>query len=53
MRVYWTAVAAIIILAGLAVVSLNSIQQSIATAYLSNSTRLDQQERVNWFGREG
>jgi hypothetical protein len=53
MRVCWTAVLAIIVLAGIAMFSLDSIQQSIATAYLSNSTRLDQQERVNWYGREG
>lgn len=31
---------------------LNSFQESIANAYIGSSVRLDQQERVNSYGRE-
>jgi Tfp pilus assembly protein PilO len=53
MRIFlMSAVVAAVLAAGWAF-GLNSVQESIANAYVGSSVRLDQQERVNNIGREG
>lgn len=50
MRVFILSVAAAAIIAGLAYVSLNSYQESTASAYTTGSARLDWQEQSNFYG---
>ena len=52
MRIFIVSLAAVAILAGAAYLTLSPFQQSIADAYVTSSSRLDQQESVNWYGRE-
>lgn len=53
MRIFLlSALVAIILAVGWAY-GLNAFQDSIANAYIGSSVRLDQQERVNTYGREG
>lgn len=53
MRVFFLSALVAIVLALVWAYGLSTIQQSIASANISNSVRLDQQERVNLYGREG
>jgi hypothetical protein len=53
MRVFLCAVAAAAVLAAGAHFALNSVQESTAAANTTGSARLDQQESVNDYGREG
>jgi hypothetical protein len=52
MRVFILSVAAAAIIAGISYVSLNSFQESTATAYTTGSARLDWQEQSDVYGRE-
>lgn len=52
MRVFLIAVAAAVVLAAGAYVTLNAVQESSADAYATSGARLDQQESVNDYGRE-
>jgi hypothetical protein len=52
MRVFILSAMVAIVLAVAAAYGLSAFQESIATANISNSVRLDQQERVNIYGRE-
>ena len=53
MRAFFLAVLVAVVLAVGWAYGLNAFQQSIATAYIGESVRFDQQERVNFLGREG
>jgi hypothetical protein len=53
MRVFVFAATAATVIAVVAHFSLNAIQKSSAQAYSTSATRLDQQERVNNYGRQG
>ena len=53
MRVFSIAVAAAIIIAAGAHFALNAVQESSADAYATSAARLDWQERVINYGREG
>jgi hypothetical protein len=53
MRVFLIAVAAAVVLAAGAHFTLNAVQESSADAYATSGARLDQQESVNFYGREG
>ena len=53
MRAFVLGVAAAAILAAVAGAGLNQIQQSSAQAYHGSSGRLDYQESVDFYGREG
>ena len=52
MRVFIASLFALIILAVAFHYGLNSVQVSTADAYATSSTRLDQQEAVNFYGRD-
>jgi hypothetical protein len=52
MRVFIASLFALIILAVAFHYGLNSVQVSTADAYATSSTRLDQQEAVDFYGRE-
>jgi len=52
MRVFTISVLVAVLLAAGFFVGLGTFQESSADAYATSSTRLDQQERVNIFGRE-
>jgi len=53
MRVFIIAVIAAAVLATTAAYTLNAFQQTAAEAMTTGSARLDQQEAVNIYGREG
>lgn len=53
MRAFILGVVAAAALAALAGAGLNQIQQTSAQAYHGSSGRLDYQESVNFYGREG
>ena len=54
MRAFFLAVLVAVVLAVGAAYGLNAFQESIATAASSaSSVRLDQQQRVNFYGRTG
>jgi len=53
MRVFLIAVAATIVLAVAAHFALDAVQVSAAQSNTTSATRLDQQESVNFYGREG
>jgi hypothetical protein len=53
MRVFILSAVAAIVLAVGAAYGLSAFQESIANASVGSSVRLDQQERVNIYGREG
>ena len=53
MRVFVTAVTTAIVVATVAAVGLNAIQQTANTAFSTSGARLDQQEAVNNYGRPG
>ena len=53
MRVFVLAAAAAIVIAVVAQFSLAAIQKSSAQAYATGAARLDSQEIVNNYGREG
>ncbi len=53
MRVFILSVLAALLLGTAGWFGLGAIQESSADAFATNSTRLDQQETVNIFGREG
>ena len=53
MRVFALAFAAALVLAAAASPVLNLVQQTSAQAYHTSAARLDQQESVNNYGREG
>jgi hypothetical protein len=53
MRAFFAALVVAAIVTGAAYAALTSIQESIASANISSSTRLDKQERVTLYGREG
>lgn len=52
MRIFILSVAAAAIIAGISYMSLNSFQESTATAYTTGSARLDWQEQSDFYGRE-
>ncbi len=53
MRIFILSAVTAAILASVWALGLSSIQQSIANAEAGSSVRLDQQEAVNLYGREG
>ena len=53
MRVFVTAVAAAIVIAVVAALGLNAIQETANKAFATSAVRLDQQEAVNNYGRQG
>jgi hypothetical protein len=53
MRVFILAAAAAVVIAVVAQFGLSAIQKSSAQAYATSAARLDYQERVNNYGREG
>ena len=53
MRVFIVSVAAAVVIAVVAQLSLSAVQKSSAQAYATGAARLDQQEIVNNYGREG
>jgi hypothetical protein len=53
MRAFVLAVVAVAVLATTASFSLNAVQITAAQNMTTGSARLDQQEAVNWLGREG
>jgi hypothetical protein len=53
MRVFLLSVLVAVILAVSAAYGLNAFQKSIAGAYIGDSVRFNQEERVNIYGREG
>ena len=53
MRVFILAVVIVALLATTGAYTLNAFQKTVAQATSDSSTRLDQQEAVNWLGREG
>ena len=53
MRVFIVAVTAAAAIAVVAHFSLDAVQKSSAQAYSTNGARLDQQESVNLYGRDG
>ncbi len=53
MRIFLLSVLVAVILAVGWAIGLNSVQQSIAGAYVGDSVRFNQEERVTAYGREG
>jgi type II secretory pathway pseudopilin PulG len=53
MRVFILAVVVVALLATTAAYTLNAFQETVAQATTTDSARLDQQEAVNIYGREG
>ena len=52
MKVYATAVVVAVALAAVAAISLSHYQKAVAQAYATNAARLDQDESVNFYGRQ-
>jgi hypothetical protein len=53
MRVFVLSVVVAAVLAVSGAYGLSAVQQSIANAYIGDSVRFNQEERVNLYGREG
>jgi hypothetical protein len=52
MKIFGTAIVAVVALCAIAAISLSYFQETVAQAYSVSADRLDQQESVNFYGRQ-
>jgi hypothetical protein len=53
MRIFILATATAVVVAVIGAYALDALQKSVASAYIGDSVRFNQQEQVNDYGREG